>query len=605
VTVGDPTTRPRSAVPPERTWDTASVFPTVDAWEAEIEAVLADLASVTSFQGRLGDGAEALVAALAARDDLERRLGHVFVYASIGYAVETTDAAAVARFGRAQGVGAQVAGALAFVEPEVLAIGRDRLRDWSRGSPALAVYDHYFDDLYRRREHTRSAEVEEALGHLSDAASAPFTVYSGLVDSDLGFAPAVSETGEQVAVTQGSVDALLARPDRALRRSAWESYADGYLGVRNALAANLGGAVKHAVFSTRVRRHASTLEAALSRPNVPAAVFDNLIATFEANLPTWHRYWRIRRVQLGVDAFRPYDVWAPLGGDPPAFGYEQCVKWICESLAPLGDDYVGAIRRGCFEERWIDVYPSEGKMGGAFSAGAPGTHPFIVMNFDGTAVSLGTLAHELGHSMHSYLAWQAQPQVYTSYSIFVAEVASNFHQAMLRSYLLEAVPDRAIQLAVLQEAMANFHRYFFIMPTLARLERQLHQHVERGEGLTADLLGELTVELFAEGFGPEVELDRERVGITWAQFAHLYAPFYVFQYATGISGANALAGGVLAGEPRAAERYLELLRAGDAVYPLDALERAGVDLGSPEPVERTYAVLTSLVDRIEALLGGG
>jgi oligoendopeptidase F len=227
------------------------------------------------------------------------------------------------------------------------------------------------------------------------------------------------------------------------------------------------------------------------------------------------------------------------------------------------------------------------------------------MTFDGTAVALGTLAHELGHSMHSYLAWKTQPQVYTAYTTFVAEVASNFHQAMLRAYLLEAVPDREVQLAVLDEAMANFHRYFFLMPTLARFERRMHELVEEGEGVTADLLEDLTVELFAESFGPAVELDRARVGITWAQFPHLYEPFYVFQYATGISGANALAQGVLAGTHEAAERYLEFLAAGASAYPLDALERAGVDLSSPEPVERTYAVLTSLVDRIEALVEPG
>jgi oligoendopeptidase F len=223
------------------------------------------------------------------------------------------------------------------------------------------------------------------------------------------------------------------------------------------------------------------------------------------------------------------------------------VDWICESLAPLGGEYVGTVRRACLEERWIDVYPNRGKMGGAFSAGSPGTHPFIVMSFDGTAVGLGTLAHELGHSMHSYLAWEAQPQISTRYSLFVAEVASNFHQAMLRAHLLETVSDRELQLAVLDEAMANFHRYLFVMPTLARFEREVHERVERGEGLTTELLEERMAALFAEAYGADFEFDRERVGITWAQFSHLYEPFYVFQYATGISGAHALSCGVLDG----------------------------------------------------------
>jgi oligoendopeptidase F len=363
--------------------------------------------------------------------------------------------------------------------------------------------------------------------------------------------------------------------------------------------------VKQDVFSCRARRHASTRAAALHRSNIPLAVFDNLLETFERHLPTWHRYWRVRAALIGVDELQPYDLWAPLGTDPPELTYEQCVEWVCDALAPLGDEYVSVARRGCLEERWIDAYPNQGKMSGAFSSGAPGTHPFIVMSFDGTAVSLGTIAHELGHSMHSYLTWQTQPQISSRYSLFVAEVASNFHQALLRAHLLETIDDRALELAILDEAMANFHRYFFTMPTLARFERDVHELVEQGQGLTADLLDGRMADVFAEAYGPDFDVDRERVGITWAQFSHLYAPFYVYQYATGISGAHALARGVLDGEPGAAARYLDFLRAGGSEYPLDILRHAGVDLTTPEPVEETFAVLSSLVDRLDALSDQG
>jgi oligoendopeptidase F len=599
--MSDTATQPRGAAPVERTWDAESVFPTVEAWEAELEALVADLPTLEAYSGRLAEGAVVIVEALAVRDGLVRRLGHVFVYAAVGWAVDTTDQDAVGRYGRAQTLYGQVTAAVSFIEPELLALGEDRLREWSEETGALSPYGHYLEDLFRRSEHVRSTEVEELLGMLVDAHAGPSAIYTGLVDSDLAFAPATGASGDTAEVTQGSVEGLLGSPDRVLRRSAWESYADGYRDVRNALAANYATAIKEDVFSARARRHASTRAASLHGSNIPLQVFDNLLATFERHLPTWHRYWRIRADLLGVEALQPYDLWAPLTAEPQQLSYEQCVEWICESLAPLGGDYVSTVRRGCLEDRWVDVYPNLGKMSGAFSSGAPGTRPFIVMSFDGTAVSLGALAHELGHSMHSQLAWETQPQIYTRYSLFVAEVASNFHQALLRAHLLERVTDRNLQLAVLDEAMANFHRYFFVMPTLARFEREVHERVERGEGITAKLLEERTADLFAEAYGPDFDVDRPRVGITWAQFSHLYAPFYVYQYATGISGAHALARGVLGGEPGAAERYLAFLRAGGSAYPLDTLRRAGVDLMSPQPVEETYAVLGSLVDRLEAL----
>ena len=307
-------TPPRGALPIERTWNAASVFPTVDDWEAEVEAIAAELLGLRALEGRLAEGADVTIEALARRDALDRRAGHVVVYAGISQAVETTDQDAVARNGRAWALLAEVAAAAAFIEPELLALGRDRMLAWSKSHDELHQYRHYLDDLFRRGEHVRSSEVEELLGLVSDAHSGASAVYTSLADGDLEFTAATGESGETAEVTQGSIRALLGSPDRVLRRTAWESYADGYRSLRNVFAANYATAIKQDVFSARARKHESTCAAALHRSNIPLEVLENLLATFERNLPTWHRYWRVREALLGVDSLRPYDLWAPLGG---------------------------------------------------------------------------------------------------------------------------------------------------------------------------------------------------------------------------------------------------------------------------------------------------
>jgi oligoendopeptidase F len=471
-------------------------------------------------------------------------------------------------------------------------------------SEKLAVYRHYFDDLFRKQEHVRSAEVEEILGMVSDPFEGPYTSTSMLTNADIKFKPAKDSKGKLVDVVQGNYDTyLMHSPDRKLRRNAYENYMDRYVQHKNTLAANLTTSIKNNVFLMRARKHESTLAASLFDLNIPTEVFHNLIDTFKKNLPVWHRYFALRRKVLGLKELAYYDIWAPLTKKKPKVPYTKAVEMICESLAPMGKDYVETIRKGCLRDRWVDVYPNQGKSHGAFSSGMQGTFPFINMSYKDEMLSMSTLAHELGHSMHSYLTWKHQPFVYTDYSLFVAEVASNFHQAMLRGHLLKTETNKNFLIALIQEAVGdNFFRYFFQMPTLARFELETHQRIERGESLTADSMIDLMADLFAEGFGPGFKMDRERLGMTWATFPHLFADYYVYAYATGIAGAHALSGRILRGEPNAVEDYLGFLKSGSSDYSLNVLKKAGVDLASPQPVMETFAVMESYIDRLEELL---
>jgi len=593
----------RNEIPVEHTWDLANIFPTPADWEAKLANVKARLPEIRQYQGRLGEGPDALAGWLETYQDLMRDTHRVVMYAALDYSTDTNNQAAAARAAQGTSLASAVQAAVSFAEPEMMGLGFATLRAWLADSPRLAIYAHYIDNLERMSAHVRSAEVEELLGQVEDPFRTAANTHGILTNSEIPFAPATSEDGvEQFEVTHGSLGALLSSPDRTVRRTAWESYADGHLAYKNTMANALAAGVKQDVFRARARRYDSSLEAALTPPNIPTAVFHNLIATFRKNLPTWHRYWRLRRKVLGVETLHEYDIKAPLAShiDVP---YRQAVDWICEGMAPLGEEYVSILRRGALDERWVDIYPNKGKRLGAFSYGGPGTHPFIMMSYNDDVFSLSTLAHELGHSLHSYFSWRTQPMIYGRYTLFAAEVASNFNQALVRDYLLRTNPDRDFQIAVIEEAMSNFHRYFFIMPTLARFELELHERVERGQPLTSSAMIELMADLFAEGYGDDLVMDRERTGITWAEFStHMYSNFYVYQYATGISGANALAAGVLAGADGAVERYLEFLHAGGALYPLDALQRAGVDLSAPEPVDAAFAVLADYVTRLEGLL---
>ena len=599
------TVPPRSKVDKKFTWNAESVFKSDEAWEKEINQIIEDISRVKVFQGRLAEGPSVLLDALQAAYDLISRAQTSFMYAGFSYAVDATNQQAAGMRGKAQGMYGQVLSAVSFLQPEILAIGKEKLDQWIAQSSKLEPYQHSFNDLFRKQEHVRSAEVEELLGLVSDPLQGPGNSTSMLTNADFKFKPIKDSKGKSIDVTQGNYDThLMHLPDRKARKAAYQTYMDKYVEHKNTLASNLAHSIKSNVFYMRARKHETTLAASLFDLNIPTDVFYNLIETFKKNLPVWHRYFEIRRKVLGLKKFSYYDMWAPISKKKVKVPFEKGVDLICESLAPMGRDYVETIRKGCLKDRWVDVYPNQGKGHGAFSWGSQGTHPFIMMSYTDEITSMSTLAHELGHSMHSYLTWKNQPFLYTDYSLFVAEVASNFHQAMMRGHLLNTVKDKNFQIGLIEEAVGgNFFRYFFQMPTLARFELETHQRAERGEPLTADSMIDLMADLFGEGFGPNFDMDRERVGMTWATFGHLFADYYVYAYATGISGANALAGRILRGEPNAVENYLGFLKSGSSDYSLNVLKKAGVDLTTPKPVEETFAVMEEYIDRLEKLVG--
>ena len=595
----------RSQVDRRFTWDRESVFSDEAGWEQAVETIVARLPDLAEFHGHLGDSPDALADWFDANESVHRLMGKVIVYTTMAYSVDTGNQAALARVDRARSVAAQLGAATAFALPEMIGIGLPKLREWVGASPRLAHLGHYFDRIEKLQAHIRSAEVEEILNQASDPLATALSVHGVLANTDLKFAPAIGTRGDEHEVAQGTISALLTSPDREVRRTAFENYADAHLAMQHAMAASLAGGVKRDVFYAQARGFQSSLAAALEPSHVPPAVYHNVIKTFRDNVGTWHRYWRVRRKALGLSTLKPYDTRAPVGRSTLNVPYEQAVDWIAEGVEPLGEEYVKTLRRGALEDRWVDVYPNKGKRMGAFSTGVPDTFPFIFMSYNDDIYSMSTLAHELGHSMHSYYARRTQPFIYSNYGLFQAEVASNMHQALVRRHLLATHADPAFQVAVIEEAMSNFYRYFFIMPSLARLELEIHERVERGGAVTAEYLNNLMADLMMEVYGSEVEVterDRERIGSTWAQFhTHLYSNFYVYQYATGIAGADHLVQRVADGDAKAAESYLAFLKSAGSMYPLEGLQLAGVDMTSPEPVEAAFATLARMVARLEEL----
>ncbi len=588
----------RADVLKDQTWDIEALFATPKVWEAEAEALPAIIKTLASYAGKLAASSVALLDFLTAFNDVQLRLTRFFSYARMSASVDGRDAVASARRDKASGMLAQFGSTTAFYRSELLAMDEATLKNWLEW-PEFRDHKIAVGRILRAKSHFRSTEVETLLG----AVQAPFAnehgIHPTLANMDMRFGTAGGET-----IGQGNIDRLVSAADREVRREAWENYADAHLALKHSQAAMYATNVRQSVFLAKARHYKDALTASLEPDNIPTEVVTTLLDTYRANTPIWQRYWQVRSEWMGLSQLREYDVKAALL-PPRKVSYGQAVDWICEGMAPLGPDYVKEMRFGLIKDRWVDYAENEGKRQGAYSNGAGRVKPYIFMTWNGTMSSYSTLAHEIGHSMHSLLSAQAQPYGVPRYTLFHAEVASNFNQAMVRKHLLakaKAAGDSDFEVQIIEEALGNFYRYFFIMPTLAAFELECYRRIEAGETLSAPDLNTLMADLLAEGYGTGVSMNRERSGIMWAQFStHLYTHFYAYQYATGISAAHQLLEQFDDDSEAARENYLRFLRSGGSLDPIEALKEAGVNMLSAEPVQATFRTLAGYVDRLAEL----
>lgn len=596
----------RSELPTDETWALEHIYPTAAAAEAALAEADAAVAALVARAGGLAESSEALLNTMEALEQLARLRGRLGSYFRLPVTTDQHDAAARAQAARYQGLSSGWSSALAFVEPELLALPSDRLSALLAGDPRLERYRSFVARLEARRPHVRSPEVEEVLA----GAEGVFGVYErardALAEGNLRFAPVPSSEGER-ELAPSSYTAMLHSAERGVRQAAFERWTDGYLSVADTLAETYLGRVRRSAFDAKVRHYPSGEAAALADHYASVEILDATLAAFTERLPVWHRYWAVRQRLLGLERHEPWDVFAPPPTPPVSVAYQEAADWIEAAAAPLGGEFTRTLREGMLEGRWVDRRPNRGKRQGAFCAGAPDVHPFVFVSFSDNLSSASTLAHEMGHAMHAVLAEQRVPALDGwALSMTVAETASNGLQALLRSYLMRhpRAADPNFDIALLDEAFGNLHRYLFVMPTLVRFERAVHAAVGRNEALSANTMIDLCAELFAEGYGPAIaghwdEATRRRVGIAWAEFPHLYVPFYTFQYTVGIAVALAQVARIEAGEEGAAAAYLDFQSLGGSLKPTELFERLGFDVTTPAPVDSAFDVVESLVARLE------
>lgn len=582
-------------------WKLESIFPTDQAWEEEFSAVKQLIPTLRQFAGKLADSAETFYQALRTRDELSSRIGKLFVYARMRYDQDTTNSHYQAYNDRATSLTTEAGSALAYLRPEILAMSTTTIQAFLQEETALQTYAYELAELDRFRPHVLSSNEEALLAEANEVLNSSRNTYGLLNNADLKFPSISDENGKEIEVTHGRIIQLLENSDARVRKDTFHAVYDTYGSLKNTFASTLSSHVKKHNLIARLRNFDSARARSLSANNIPEKVYDQLISIVHENLPLLHRYIKLRKQAMGVKELHMYDLYTPfLKHTPKQISYDQAKEIVQMGLTPLGSEY-GDILKQAFCDGWIDVYENQGKRSGAYSFGTYGTNPFVLLNWQDNMDNLFTLAHELGHSLHSYYTRKTQPYVYGDYSIFVAEVASTCNEAILSDYLLKTTTDRNDRLYLLNHQVDKFRGTVFRQTMFAEFELLIHQKAQNGEALTAETLTKLYYELNQQYFGAEIIVD-EKIGLEWSRIPHFYYDFYVYQYATGTSAAMALAKQILEEGKPAVNRYRTFLSSGSSASPIDVLKRAGVDMTKPDPIRSAFAVYKNYLDELEDLL---
>lgn len=582
-------------------WDLDSLYPSDEKWEEDFKRIKELSDEIVKFKGTVGTSAKNLLDVLVLKDEISRLGGNVYTYAKMRLDEDSRKDHYQGLTDRAGSLTVQVRGKLSFITPEILKLDEETIGKYMNEEDGLKLYDHHLKEILRRKAHVLSPEEEAIVAQAGELGNAPQTIFSMLNNADIKFPTIKGENGEDVEITHGRYIPLMEGRDRRVREDAFKALYETYGKFKNTFASTLSSDVKKNIFNSRVRKYNSAQEASLDANNVPVEVYDNLIKAVHDNLDSMHKYVKLRKKALGLDELHMYDLYTPIVKNVDMkVNYEDGKELVLKGLSPLGQDYVNTVETG-FNSRWIDVYENRGKRSGAYSWGTYDSNPYILLNYEDTLDNVFTLAHEVGHSLHSYYTRESQPYTYGGYSIFVAEVASTLNEALLMNYMLKKVESKEEKMYLINHYLEQFRGTVYRQTMFAEFEKLIHEKVEKGESLTADGLSKAYKELNEKYYGPHMIVDDE-IAMEWARIPHFYYNFYVFQYATGFSAAVALSQKILTEGQEAVDKYLEFLKSGSSDYPINVLRKAGVDMTKPDPVNNALKIFKDLVDEMEKLM---